>query len=196
MPPREKLSPSSGRLPSPPKSEAAGRRRRGAVVTTLLQGAPGHADELWHLSAKRRVIWVMRDRKGWPFSRDRHAAELPSSVSVNEAPADYAIGPGLTMPVPWFADRWGSGGVRTPRGERVMGWPRGRARRVVVGREWNGWPERRTSNSRTGHRPGFQTATSYPATHETAVISVREQKRPARCPSHRAGRDLCDAAIS
>jgi hypothetical protein len=60
----------------------------------VLLWLPAHADELRRLSAKRRIIWVACDRKGQPLSRDGYFAELPSSVSVNDALVDYANGPG------------------------------------------------------------------------------------------------------
>ena len=60
----------------------------------LLRWLPAHAEDMDRLSARRRLIWVALDRKGKPLARDGHFAELPSSVSVNDALKDYANGPG------------------------------------------------------------------------------------------------------
>ena len=76
------------RIPRDHRDRACGR------PATLLHWAQAHADELRRLSAKRRIIWVASDRKGQPLSRDGRFAELPPSVSVNDALADYAAGPG------------------------------------------------------------------------------------------------------
>src|SRR6516164_5286355 len=62
--------------------------------TTVLRWLPAHAEDMARLSARRRLIWVALDRKGKPLARDGHFAELPSSVSVNDALKDYANGPG------------------------------------------------------------------------------------------------------
>jgi hypothetical protein len=61
---------------------------------SLLRWLPARADDLARLSAKRRLPWVASDRRGQSHSRDGHFAELPSSVSVNDALADHAAGPG------------------------------------------------------------------------------------------------------
>ena len=60
---------------------------------TLLRWLPAHADELRRLSAKQRLIWVASDWIG-ALTRMGQVAELPSSVSVNDALADYRTGPG------------------------------------------------------------------------------------------------------
>ena len=68
------------------------------MPTSLLRWLPAHADELQRLSAKRRILWVACDREGHPLSRDGHDAELPSSVTVNDALTDHAAGPGVNAP--------------------------------------------------------------------------------------------------
>ena len=60
----------------------------------LLRWLPAHAEDMDRLSARRRLIWVALDRKGKPLARDGYFAELPSSVSVNDALADYRTGLG------------------------------------------------------------------------------------------------------
>ena len=68
------------------------------MPTSLLRWLPAHADELQRLSARRRILWVACDREGHPLSRDGHDAELPSSVTVNDALTDHAAGPGVNAP--------------------------------------------------------------------------------------------------
>jgi hypothetical protein len=78
----------------------------------MLRWTPAHADDLRRLSARRRVVWVATSRAGQPPSRDGQAAELPSSVSVNDALTDYAAGPGANAPgdvVRWQV--WERGGM-------------------------------------------------------------------------------------
>jgi hypothetical protein len=58
-------------------------------MNTRLVWLPAHADELRRLSARKVLLWVAADRKGQPLSREGHAAEMPGSVSVVEALADY-----------------------------------------------------------------------------------------------------------
>jgi hypothetical protein len=67
---------------------------------TLLRWLPAHAENMAGLSVKRRLLWVASDREGQPLSRDGHFAELPSSVSVNDALADYGNGPGAGKGAP------------------------------------------------------------------------------------------------
>ena len=61
--------------------------------TTVLRWLPAHAEDMARLSAERRLIWVASDWIG-ALTRMGQVAELPSSVSVNDALADYAAGPG------------------------------------------------------------------------------------------------------
>jgi hypothetical protein len=72
-------------------------------MNTRLIWLPAHANELRHLSAKGRILWVASDRGG-TLTRDGCAAVLPDSASITEALADYDAGPGARSGV--AAARW------------------------------------------------------------------------------------------
>jgi hypothetical protein len=72
-------------------------------MTPRLIWLPTHANELRHLSAQCRVLWVAAERGG-TLTRDGRVAVLPDPVSITEALKDYDAGPGARSGV--AAARW------------------------------------------------------------------------------------------
>jgi hypothetical protein len=73
-------------------------------MSTRLSWLPTNAYNLRKLSAHRLLLWVAANLKGQPLTLRGHYAELPGSVSVAEALADYSAGPGAGrdgVPVSW-----------------------------------------------------------------------------------------------